>query len=66
MLIYIFFFPGIGFIDNLEKEIKKPVITSNQAVIWYSLKMCTNITESDLDMVKGYGQLFNKKKVESR
>ena len=50
---------GYGFIDRLEKAIGKPVITSNQAVMWYCLKMCENVSVDDLLSVKGYGQLFS-------
>ena len=53
-----FYVLGYGFIDQLEKELGKPVITSNQAMIWHCLKLCKNITDDDLMSVKGYGVLF--------
>jgi len=43
----------MGMIDGLEKELQKPVITSNQATFWAALRRL-NIK----DPVKGYGKLF--------
>lgn len=42
-------------IENIEKTLNKPVVTSNQALIWHSLKL---INYSGV--VKGYGLLFNE------
>jgi maleate isomerase len=43
-------------IQKLEDEIGKPVITSNQAALWYALKIC-NI----LEPIEGLGKLFQVK-----
>jgi len=45
----------IELIDKIEADMKKPVITSNQATMWRLLRLA-NIS----DEVKGYGQLFLK------
>ena len=42
-------------IEDIEKAINKPVVTSNQALIWHSLKL---INYSGV--VEGYGSLFNE------
>jgi maleate isomerase len=42
-------------IEKLERDLKKPVITSNQATIWNILRMA-GITDS----IEGYGQLLSK------
>jgi maleate isomerase len=41
-------------VEELEQKLGKPVITSNQALIWHSLKLMNNSSE-----VKGFGQLFD-------
>jgi maleate isomerase len=41
-------------IDRLERDLKKPVITSNQATIWNVLRMA-----GVNDSIKGYGQLLS-------
>jgi maleate isomerase len=43
----------IQIIERLETDLKKPVITSNQATMWHILRLA-NIN----DKIKGYGQLF--------
>jgi len=43
----------LGIIETLEREYKKPVVTSNQATFWAALRRL-NIT----DPFKGYGKLF--------
>ena len=45
--------PVLSLIDDLEKELDKPVISSNQALIWDSL----NQINSNY-VVEGYGKLF--------
>lgn len=40
--------------DNIEKAIKKPVVTSNQALVWHSLILINYV-----GVVEGYGWLFN-------
>lgn len=50
---------GKGFIDQVEKKIQIPVVTSNQAVLWQALSLCEHITKDDLKRVKGYGKLFS-------
>mmetsp|Transcript_2556 Transcript_2556/g.6773 ORF Transcript_2556/g.6773 Transcript_2556/m.6773 type:complete len:254 (+) Transcript_2556:3-764(+) len=44
-----------GFIDTLEKELGKPVITSNQATAWHLLRI-TGVE----DRVSGFGTLFRE------
>jgi maleate isomerase len=44
-----------GSIDRLEKETKKPVITSVQSTVWAALKKL-----GIDDKIKGYGALFNR------
>ena len=44
----------IELIEKLEKDLKKPVITSSQATMWRLLRLA-NVTGG----VKGYGQLFH-------
>ena len=41
-------------IEDIEKTLNKPVITSNQALVWHSLQLI-NYT----GVVEGYGSLFN-------
>lgn len=48
-------FPTIGIIDRLERELDKPVVTSNQASAWYGLR---HIERKEL--IKGFGSLFEK------
>jgi maleate cis-trans isomerase len=43
----------IQIIERLETDLKKPVITSNQATMWHILRQA-NIN----DKIEGYGQLF--------
>ncbi len=42
-------------IDRLEQDLRKPVITSNQATIWNILRMA-----GVNDAIEGYGQLLSK------
>lgn len=49
-----------GFIDKLEQETGKPVITSNQAVLWQSLTLCEKIHVKDISAIVGYGRLFTQ------
>ena len=44
---------SIQIIERLETDLKKPVITSNQATMWHMLRLA-NIN----DKIEGYGQLF--------
>ena len=46
--------PVLNIIDRLEKKINKPVLSSNQALIWDSLE---SIGKNKL--VTGFGKLFN-------
>jgi len=46
--------PTVEIIDKLEKELRKPVVTSVQAMIWGALKMI-GISET----IIGYGQIFS-------
>jgi maleate isomerase len=46
--------PVLSLIDDLEKNLKKFVVSSNQALIWDSL----NQVNSNINVV-GYGKLFN-------
>lgn len=48
-------FPTIGIIDRLERELGKPVVTSNQASAWYALKRM-----GKKERIKGFGSLFDK------
>lgn len=49
-----------GFIDKLEKKHKKYFITSNQALLWNSLKITLpNEMKYLINNIKGYGNLFN-------
>lgn len=43
-----------GIIEPLEKELKRPVITSNQATIWQAFRKI-NVN----DKIKGFGQIFS-------
>ena len=40
-------------IDELEQRLKKPVVTSNQALVWHSLRLSGYETP-----VEGYGRLL--------
>ena len=51
---------GYGFIDYMEKKFNRPVITSNQALVWHCLHKCSKIDKKDIKNIKGYGSLFNK------
>lgn len=44
---------SVEVIDDLEQRLGRPVITSNQATLWYCMRMC-GLT----DAVPGLGQLF--------
>jgi len=44
----------IELIEKLEKDLKKPVITSSQVTMWRLLRLA-NVTVG----IKGYGQLFH-------
>lgn len=46
-------FPSLGLIDSLEKELGKPVITSNQATLWATLRAA-----GIEDRLEGFGQLL--------
>ncbi len=46
--------PVLNIIDKLEKKLNKPVLSSNQALIWDSLE---NIGKNNA--VTGFGKLFN-------
>ena len=46
--------PVLNIIDNLEKKLNKPVLSSNQTLIWDSLE---SIGKND--NVTGFGKLFN-------
>lgn len=49
-------FRAIDIIDRLEKSRKKPVVTSNQAMLW---KMLT-LTGQDMNPIPGYGELLKR------
>ena len=44
---------SIGLIEDLERQLERPVITSNQATLWYSLRIC-----GLADRVLGLGRLM--------
>ena len=46
--------PVLSLIDKLEKKLNKPVLSSNQALIWDTLE---NIGKNN--SIKGFGKLFN-------
>ena len=46
-------FPTVNSINKLEKELKKPVISSNTATLWAMLKRCGASTK-----IQGFGRLF--------
>lgn len=46
---------AIDAIDQLEKELELPVVTSNQATVWHSLKLT-----GWKDEIPGYGQLLKR------
>ena len=46
--------PVLTLIDKLEKKLKKPVLSSNQTLIWDTLREVNY--EKKID---GYGMLFN-------
>ena len=48
-------FPTLGVIEMLEKDLRKPVISSNQATLWKLLKMAGVETQ---DCMSGFGSLF--------
>ena len=45
---------AVEVIENIEKDLQKPVITSNQATMWNILRLA-NIN----DKIQGYGQLLS-------
>ena len=45
--------PALSIIDKLEKKIQKPVLSSNQALIWDTLEKIGKNTS-----IKGFGKLF--------
>ena len=47
--------PVLNIIDRLEKKINKPVLSSNQALIWDSLQ-----TIGENKDINGFGKLFSK------
>ena len=46
--------PALSIIDKLEKKLNKPVLSSNQVLIWDTLQSIGK-TQS----IKGFGKLFN-------
>lgn len=48
-------FRTIEILEKLEKELKKPVISSNQAIIWNALRTIKNT-----EKIKGYGCLLEQ------
>ena len=46
--------PVLNIIDNLEKKLNKPVLSSNQTLIWDSLESIGKNNN-----VTGFGKLFN-------
>jgi maleate isomerase len=44
----------MGLLDKLEEELHKPVVSSNSATLWRSLKLCGAQSAN----VSGYGRLF--------
>ena len=46
--------PVLNIIDRLEKKINKPVLSSNQALIWDSLQ-----TIGENKDINGFGKLFS-------
>jgi maleate isomerase len=46
---------GLDAIEDLEPDLGKPVVTSNQATMWNSLRMA-----GIKDKIEGYGQLFKR------
>ena len=50
---------ALGFIERLEDTLGGvPVVTSNQALLWYSLVLCKEIAHREINAVRGYGQLL--------
>ena len=47
--------PALDLIDELEKKLNKLVLSSNQTLIWESLKVVNNN-----ERITGYGELFKK------
>ena len=45
--------PALSIIDKLEKKIQKPVLSSNQALIWDTLEKIGKNTS-----INGFGKLF--------
>jgi maleate isomerase len=48
-----------GVISKLESELKKPVITANQVLLWAALRL---FGETGIPKVKNYGKLFDRQK----
>ena len=46
-----------GVISKLESELKKPVVTANQVLLWAALRLFDKISK-----VKNYGKLFDEQK----
>jgi maleate cis-trans isomerase len=46
--------PTAGIVERLERDLRKPVVTSQAATLWYALRT-TGIT----DRVTGYGRLLS-------
>jgi len=42
-------------VEELEQKLEKPVVTSNQALVWHSLQLMKNRSK-----VTGFGQLFDR------
>ena len=47
--------PVLNIIEKLEKKINKPVLSSNQTLIWNTLEEIGKNTD-----IKGFGKLFLK------
>ena len=45
----------LDIIDELEEEVGKPVVTSNQAMLWDTLRLA-----GIEDRLEGYGRLFRE------
>jgi maleate isomerase len=47
-------FRSVGAIDALEAELRRPVLTANQVLLWAALRAAA----ADSAIVEGYGRLF--------
>ena len=45
---------------DIEKMFEIPIITSNQALVWYCLNKSPQIDKDDIKKIEGYGVLFKK------